>query len=84
MTEESNIMRGIHKIREDFYRETKGKSKEYILRRIKEDSQKVAEELKAVAPDPRLVVKGKHPIPIGNSMKEIYQIRESRGKYRNK
>jgi hypothetical protein len=41
MIEESNIMKEIHKIREAFHRETKGKSKENTLRRIKEDSQKV-------------------------------------------
>jgi hypothetical protein len=84
MIEESNIMTEVYKIREAFYRETKGKSKEYTLRRIKEDSQKVVKELKAVNPDPLLVAKGKYPIPIGISMKEIFQIREDRGKYRNK
>jgi hypothetical protein len=84
MIEESNIMREIHKIRTAFYRQTKGKSKEYTLRRIKEESQKVVKELKAVNPDPLLVARGKYPIPIGISMKEIYQIREDRGKYRNK
>jgi hypothetical protein len=84
MIEESNVMREIHKIREAFYRETKGKSKEYTLRRIKEESQKVVKELKAVNPDPSLVAKGKYAIPIRISMKEIYQIREDRGKYRYK
>ena len=77
-------MREIHKIREAFYRETKGKSKEYTLRRIKEESQKVVKELKAVNPDPSLVAKGKYAIPIRISMEEIYQIREDKGKYRNK
>jgi hypothetical protein len=84
MIKESNIMREIHRIREAFYRETKGKSKEYTLRRIKEDSQKVVKELKTVNPNPLLVAKGKYPIPIGISMKEIYQIREDRGKDGNK
>jgi hypothetical protein len=84
MIEESNTMKEIHKIREAFYRETKGKSKEYTLRRIKEDSQKVVKELKSVNPDPLLVAKGKYPIPIGISMKEIYQIREEKGHYKKK
>ena len=84
MIEESRSMREIHKLREAFYRETKGKSKEYILKRIKEDSQKALKELANVNPDPRLVVRGKYPVPIRNSLKEIYQIREGSSGYRRK
>ena len=84
MIEESSIMRGIHKIREAFYRETKGKSKEYILRRIKEESEKVVKELANISPDPRLAFKEKYSIPVRNARKEISQIREGGSRYREK
>ena len=44
----------------------------------------MVKELKAVNPDPSLVAKGKYAVPIRISMEEIYQIREDKGKYRNK
>ena len=84
MIEESNIMREIHKIREAFYRETKGKSKEYILRRIKEDCGKVVEELANIPPDTRLAVGEKYSMAVRNSMREIHQIREGGGGYGKK
>jgi hypothetical protein len=64
MIEESKAMKEIHKIREAFYLETKGKSREFILKRIKEESRKMVKELAEFSPDRRLVVKGKYPIPV--------------------
>ncbi len=84
MIEDSKIMKEIHKLRETFYRETKGKSKEYILKRIKEESKKIEIELATIKPDRELMVIGKYPIPVRSSMEEIYQIRERRGKYKKK
>ena len=84
MIEDSKIMKEIHKLRETFYRETKGKSKEFILKRIKEASKRMEMELATVKPDPRLMVKGRYPIPVRSSMEEIYQIRERKGKYKKK
>jgi len=78
---ESNIMKEIHRIREEFYRETKGKNREYILKLIKEDSQKVIQELENIKPDPKLIVKEKYQIPQSDSMQEIHQIRERDEKY---
>jgi hypothetical protein len=82
--EDSKIMKEIHKLREAFYRETKGKSKEYILRRIKEESKKMEIELATIKPDPRLMVRRKYPIPVRSSMEDIYEIRARKGKYEKK
>jgi len=81
---ESAIMEEIHKIRERFYRETKGKKPEYVLQRIKEDSQKIIEDLNRISPDPRLMARGKYSIPQAKSMIEIQQIREGRERYKKK
>jgi len=78
---ESNIMKEIHRIREEFYRETKGKNREYILKLIKEDSQKVIQELENIKPDPKLIVKEKYQIQQSDSIQEIHQIRERDEKY---
>ena len=81
MIKESNIMKEIHRIREEFYRETKGKNREYILKLIKEDSQKVIQELENIKPDPKLIVKEKYQIQQSDSIQEIHQIRERDEKY---
>lgn len=81
MIKESNIMKEIHRIREEFFRETKGKNREYILKLIKEDSQKVIKELENIKPDPKLIMKEKYQIPQSDSMQEIHQIRERDEKY---
>jgi DNA relaxase NicK len=74
-------MKEIHRIREEFYRETKGKNREYILKLIKEDSQKVIQELENIKPDPKLIVKEKYQIQQSDSIQEIHQIRERDEKY---
>jgi hypothetical protein len=78
---ESKIMEEIHKIRAEFYRNTRGKSKEYILKQIKEDSEKIKKDLEIVKPDPKLIMKEKYTIPEVNSMEEIHQIRERSERY---
>jgi len=52
-------MKETHRVREEFYRETKGKNCEYILKLIKEGSQKVIQELEIIKPDPQLILKEK-------------------------
>ena len=81
MIRESKVMKEIHRVREEFYRETRGKSREYILRRIKEDSQRIKQELESIEPDPKLIVKRRYPISEPDSMREIHQIRERDEKY---
>lgn len=81
MVKESEIMRDIHRIRGEFYQKTKGKSREYILKLIKEESLKVKQELEKTKPDPRLIIRKKYPIPESSSMKEIHQIREKNEDY---
>ena len=81
MIKESKIMEEIHKIRAEFHRNMRGKSKEAILKQIKNDSQQVKEELEMIKPDPKLIIKEKYTIPEDKSMKEIHQIRERREKY---
>jgi hypothetical protein len=74
-------MEEIHKIRAEFRRNTRGKSKEDILKQIKNDSQQIKEELEMIKADPKLIIKEKYTIPEDKSMKEIHQIRERREKY---
>lgn len=81
MIKESKAMKEIHKIREAFYKETKGKDNEYVLDRIKEGSKKVQQELEAIQPDPKLIVREKYRIPQSDSMEEIRQIRERSERY---
>jgi len=81
MVEESKIMKEIHAVREEFYRKTRGKNREYILRLIKEESRKVIQELDAIESDPKLIQKGKYVIPRSNSVKEIHQVREQKEEY---
>ncbi len=81
MPEESEIMKEIHKVREDFYRKTKGKDRQYILKLIKEGSRKVIQELGAVESDPKMIPKGKCVIPGSEPPETTYQVREREGKY---
>jgi hypothetical protein len=74
-------MKDIHKVREEFYRKTKGKDHRYILKLIQEESRKVIEELDAIEPDPRLIQKGRYTIPRFGPAEEIQQVREPEGKY---
>jgi len=78
---ETKVMKEVHKIREEFYRKTKGKKREYILKLIKEGSRKVIQELDAIESDPKLIQKGKYMIPRLGSIEEIHQVREREGKY---
>jgi hypothetical protein len=84
VVEDSKIMKEIHKRRETSYRETKGKSKEYILKRIKAESKRMEIEMAAMEPDPQLILRGRYPIPMRRSMEEIHQIRERKEKYKKK
>lgn len=81
MTKESRIMRDIHKVREKFYNQTKGKSREDILKLIKAGSEEVKQELEVIKADASLIVKKKYSIPPLNSVKEIHLIRERGTKY---
>ena len=81
MIKESKAMKEIHKIREAFYRETKGKDNEYVLHRIKEGSKKVRQELEGIQPDPKLIVREEYRIKQFDSTEEIQQIRERDEKY---
>lgn len=75
-------MKDIHRIREAFWQKTRGKSPEYIISLIKEESQKVKQELEKVEPDSRLIIKRRYPIPQTDSRDdEIHQIREHDEKY---
>jgi glutamyl/glutaminyl-tRNA synthetase len=74
-------MKDIHRIREEFWRKTRGKSRESIVSLIKEENQKVKQELENVEPDSRLIIRRRYPIPQADSMEEIHQIRERGEKY---
>jgi hypothetical protein len=78
---ESEIMKDIHRIRGEFYRKTRAKSHEYVLKMIKEESLKVKQELEKTKPDVRLIVQKKYLIPEPISMKEIHQVREKDTEY---
>jgi len=81
MTEESETMNEIHRIREEFYLETKGKSPEYILKLIKEASGRVKRQLEKINPDPKLLSQKRESIPQSNSQKTIPHIRERKQRY---
>ena len=81
MIKESKVMKDIHKIRQEFYLKTRGKNHKYILKLIKEDSQKVKQEMEKMEPDSRLIVGRRYPIPQADSMEEIHQIRDHSEKY---
>jgi len=81
VTKESRIMKDIHKVRERFYHQTKGKSRGDILRLIKEDSKEVKQKLEVIEADPNLVVRKKYSIPPLDSTEEIHLIRERGSKY---
>ena len=74
-------MKDIHRIREEFWRKTRGKNRESIVSLIKEENQKVKQELENVEPDSRLIIRRRYPIPQADSMEEIHQIRERGEKY---
>jgi hypothetical protein len=78
---ESKAIKDIHRIREEFWRKTRGKSRESIVSLIKEESQKVKQELENVEPDSQLIIRRRYPIPQADSMEEIHQIRERGEKY---
>jgi hypothetical protein len=78
---ESRVMRDLHKVREEFYGKTRGKSRGYILKLIKEETRKIKQELEATHPDPNLVEKEWSPTREANSTEEIHQIRERRPRY---
>ena len=81
MTKESRIMKDIHKEREKFYNQTKGKSREDILKLIKEGSEWAKQELEVIEPEPNLIVRKKYSIPARESLEEIHLIRERGSKY---
>ena len=81
MVKESRIMREVHKVREEFYRETRRKNREYILKLIREESKEVIKELETIKPDTNLVVKEKYLVPQSDSIKEIHLVRERGSKY---
>ena len=81
MTKDSRIMRDIHKVREKFYNQTKGKSREDILKLIKEGSEEVKQELEVTKADRHLIVKKGYSIPPLDSVEEIRLIRERGTKY---
>ncbi len=81
MINESDTMKDIHRIRGEFYRKTRGKSHEYVLKLIKEEGLKVKQELGKTKPDSRLIVQRKYPIPEPISIKEIHQVPEKGGQY---
>jgi hypothetical protein len=74
-------MRDIHRVREKFYNQTRGKGREDILKLIKEGSEGVKQELKATKADPNLIVKKRYSIPPSDSVEEIHLIRERGTKY---
>jgi hypothetical protein len=74
-------MRDIHEVREKFYNQTKGKSREDILKLIKEGSEEVKQELEVIKADPNLIVKKKYSISPLDSVEEIHLIRERRTRY---
>jgi len=84
VAKESKIMAEIHKIREEFYRKTKGKNRVDILKMIKEGGNEVIKELSAVELDSKLIQKEKYSIPRLDSMEGIHQIKEQKGKYGKK
>jgi len=81
VTKESRIMRDIHKVREKFYNQTKGKSREDILKLIKEGSEEVKQELEVTKADRHLIVKKGCSIPPLDSVEETRLIRERGTKY---
>jgi len=81
VTKESRIMKDIHKEREKFYNQTKGKSREDILKLIKEGSEWAKQELEVIEPEPNLIVRKKYSIPARESLEEIHLIRERGSKY---
>lgn len=81
MIKESKIMKEIHKIREEFHQQTKGKDPEYILKLIKEGSDKVKQELENIKSDPKLIPARKYRTPRLHSTEEIHHIRERRKRY---
>jgi len=81
MIKESNIMAEIHKIREQFYRKTKDKSNDELLKLIKDQSKKVEEELSVTRLNPKLIIKKRYKVPESEAMRGIHQIRERRAKY---
>jgi len=81
VTKESRIMKDIHKVREKFYNQTKGKSREDILKLIKEGSKGVKVELEAIEATPNLIIRKKYSITPLDSLEEIHLIRERGGKY---
>jgi hypothetical protein len=74
-------MKDIHKARETFYKRTKGKSREDILKLIKKDSNEMKQKLEVIEVDPNLIVRKKYSIPPLDSVEEIYLIRERGGNY---
>jgi len=78
---ESRVMKDIHKVRERFYNQTKGKSREEILKLIKEGSKEVKQKLQVTQADPNLIVRKKYSIPPLDSTQEIHMIRERGSKY---
>jgi hypothetical protein len=74
-------MKDIQRIRAEFYRRTRNKSREYTLKLIREESLKVKQELEITKPDSRLIVQKKYPIREPISMKEIHQVREKDEEY---
>jgi hypothetical protein len=74
-------MEEIHKIREEFYQETKGKDPEHVLKLIKEGGAKTMQELKEIKPDPRLIVERKYRPPESDLKEEIRHIRERKRRY---
>lgn len=81
MPKESKVMKEIHKVREEFYHETRGKNSEDILKLIKEGSRKVIQELGAIESNPKLIQSGKYMTQRSDSTEEIHQVGEREGKY---
>jgi len=81
VTKESRVMKDIHMVRERFYNQTKGKSRDEILKLIKEGSKQVEQMLQVTEADPNLIVRKKYSIPPLDSTQEIHMIRERGGKY---
>jgi hypothetical protein len=74
-------MKDIHKVREKFYNQTKGKNREDILRLIKEGSEEVKQELEVIEAAPNFIIRKKYSIPPVDSVEEVHLIRERGGKY---
>jgi hypothetical protein len=74
-------MKEIHKVREEFYRKTRGKNRDYILKLIKKGSKEVTQELDATESDLKLIQKEKYMIPQLDSVEDIHQVGEREGKY---